>query len=549
MLPNESQPPGIAILQTGGLGDLVLSAELITGIKRAQPQAHITLISKAAIAGIAELYPVPPDDIVALEFNPYTWDAPTPELFAALRPVVNDLAVRPAEVFIEATFQPSWFAWVAASAIHPSRACCCTAISKPEFFVSSVLEGLPLSPVSLENLSLPAETRELDRYRLFMKWLPVEPQHVFPWILSQDIAEQGQRVLASFGFRQGGYLVCFPCGSVGAEAKRWPIQNFRQVLEHVQRKWGLPVLLVGERQEREALESLACNVDTSTDNIRVISGGPNDLPVMASLLGTARAYLGNDTGPVHIASAYWVPGVAIYGGGHWPAYAPWGQGSVGLLHPLPCFGCNWDCLFGHGICVDKIEPQMVEEALDNVLRAPGGAARVKTVHTLSSEAENIIALASPRYQAAQQDRAARWLCMIQQNSALKNAEKLTSDVLEEARKREVALHQAAAEIGQRDARIAELEPAAAERLRALEQAQVALDSSYQQNETLTKNVSALEAQTDSLRHDSRILRTQLEAAESERLKLAATVFALEREKLLHFLVRRLRKRRISALLP
>src|SRR5688572_27391941 len=101
MTARQQQGQKIVVLHTGGLGDLVLASELLAGIKQAQPGAHVTLICKAAIAPVAALYPAPPDEVVPLGFDPLAWSAPTRDLFAALRPVIEDLKTRHAGIFID----------------------------------------------------------------------------------------------------------------------------------------------------------------------------------------------------------------------------------------------------------------------------------------------------------------------------------------------------------------------------------------------------------------------------------------------------------------
>jgi ADP-heptose:LPS heptosyltransferase len=468
MMPlEETYTNRIVVLQTGGLGDLVLASELLCGLKKARPDAAVTLICKAGLAGIAGLYPAPPDEVIGLRFDPASFDSPTEELLDAVKPAVDELRERSAgALFVEATYHPSWFGYVAAAALRAERACCCTAVPKPEFLVPRVLEALALEPREVENVALPDGTHELERYRLLLRRLDVPPATVFPWVTPALDAEQGLRARE--------YLACFPGGSVGAEAKRWPLENFTRVLQDARLRWKLPVVLIGDTRERDLLQQLASSLTEPRGDVHLVTGGPDDLPRIASLMANARAYLGNDTGPLHIAAAYGVPGVAIYGGGHWPAYAPWAQGSVGLLHPLPCFGCDWDCLFGHGLCVDAIEPAVVEEALDAVLTGPAGAPRVQRVCRVTAETERWIALAAPRYRAAQQDRVQRWTQIMQQNVVLQKAEKSVKEASAEAQKREQSVHELTALVHARDLRIAELEGTAAERLASLEEMDAAV---------------------------------------------------------------------------
>ena len=279
------------VLHTGGLGDLVLNAELIAGLKNLPDRPHVTLICKAEMASVVELYPVPPDEIVRLECNPLAWSAPSDDLLAAFRPVLQELQSQPADVFIDATLQPSWLGWIAAAVVQAERACCCTAINDPHVFVSGVAERLGLKAATLERIGLPAAAHERERYRLLLRWMKAEPGVVFPWAITGRVKEDATRLLTELSLHKGEYLACFPCGSLGADAKRWPMANFREVLLEVHKKWALPILLVGENRERDALIELASNT-TQNARVAVWCGGRDDIGTLAAALSHARIYLG-----------------------------------------------------------------------------------------------------------------------------------------------------------------------------------------------------------------------------------------------------------------
>src|SRR6476661_8027215 len=90
-----SEDPGArfdyVVLHSGGLGDLCLLSNLVASLK-SDPSARVGLICQSRFRGVAELYPVPPDQVIAIDLNPGLWEAPTDELVQALRPVVGRLA-------------------------------------------------------------------------------------------------------------------------------------------------------------------------------------------------------------------------------------------------------------------------------------------------------------------------------------------------------------------------------------------------------------------------------------------------------------------------
>jgi heptosyltransferase-3 len=105
------------------------------------------------------------------------------------------------------------------------------------------------------------------------------------------------------------YAVLHPMAS--ALDKTWPHERFAEVAEHLESQWGLdPVFIAGPG---ESLEAFA--------RWRRLEGMP--LAKVISLLGGASLFVGNDSGPAHIAAAYGVPMVVLYGSSDPVVWAPW----------------------------------------------------------------------------------------------------------------------------------------------------------------------------------------------------------------------------------
>jgi hypothetical protein len=99
--------------------------------------------------------------------------------------------------------------------------------------------------------------------------------------------------------------------------------------------------------------------------------------------------------------------VTIYGGGHWPAYAPWQPASAGVFAPIPCFGCSWDCAFEHAFCLDGVDVDAVVRAFDTVAAGGRAGALLVEVEAFTSRERAILGAASSAYRKAQADRLAR----------------------------------------------------------------------------------------------------------------------------------------------
>ncbi len=99
-------------------------------------------------------------------------------------------------------------------------------------------------------------------------------------------------------------------------------------------------------------------------------------------------------------------------------YARWRRGTIGLVHPLPCFGRYWDCAFDRGICVERIG---VKEALAALQEAVGhqlAAPKTIQLSNLLPETLEVMSRAATTYRKAQRDRAARLEALFQMRGQL-----------------------------------------------------------------------------------------------------------------------------------
>jgi ADP-heptose:LPS heptosyltransferase len=105
------------------------------------------------------------------------------------------------------------------------------------------------------------------------------------------------------------YVVIHP---VAAEpAKTWPAERFRAVASHLRQSFDLqPVFIGGPGDDLSAFPEW-----------RTVVGAPLD--EIKSLIAGATLFVGNDSGPAHMAAAFGVPVVAIFGASDPVVWAPW----------------------------------------------------------------------------------------------------------------------------------------------------------------------------------------------------------------------------------
>jgi ADP-heptose:LPS heptosyltransferase len=109
----------------------------------------------------------------------------------------------------------------------------------------------------------------------------------------------------------------------GGRAKRWPLSNFIEVIRRAASRGVEGVLVTGEAE---------ADLETSLRGLKLPAGWVrvSRLPAqtLAGLVAESTHYLGNDSGPTHLAAACGASVLALFREDNLPAWRPFGQTRV-----------------------------------------------------------------------------------------------------------------------------------------------------------------------------------------------------------------------------
>jgi len=117
------------------------------------------------------------------------------------------------------------------------------------------------------------------------------------------------------------YAVIHPFAT--GKGKAWPAARFQAVAEHLNRS-GLDVVVIGSKQDFVGPRSTS-----ATGPTRILAGAP--LSEVKRLLSGASLFIGNDSGPAHMAAAFGLPVVVLFGASDPEVWAPWRTPSEALV--------------------------------------------------------------------------------------------------------------------------------------------------------------------------------------------------------------------------
>ena len=158
-------------------------------------------------------------------------------------------------------------------------------------------------------------------------------------------------------------LVLISPGS-GWRGKNWPGERFREVAAWLERERGVQVAWIGS-----AGEAALAGSDPLPGKKWF---GLFSIPELAAVMGCAALWLGNDSGPMHLAAAVGCPTVSLWGPTEPGKWAPRGEKHRHIRRMERCPGCEyWNpakrCQQEKHACMEAISVEEVEAVLADVL--------------------------------------------------------------------------------------------------------------------------------------------------------------------------------------
>ena len=141
--------------------------------------------------------------------------------------------------------------------------------------------------------------------------------------------------------------------------KQWSINQFRMIANEIRDQHHLePVFVTGTDNP---------DLTTSLQGFNIRSG--LTLPELMSLLAGAQLFLGNDSGPAHIAAAFNVPSVVIFGSSDSSIWHPWKTAHRIVETTWDCKPCPGDrCYaFEEPHCIQSVTTEAVSSAISELI--------------------------------------------------------------------------------------------------------------------------------------------------------------------------------------
>ena len=338
----------IVIRGPNWLGDAVMCEPALSQVRTLFPQAEITLLVKPGIADLLAQHPEVNRTLVYDDRGRHAGLVGKWTLAAVLRRHRFDLAI-----LFQNAFEAALISFLAG-------------IPRRFGYATDGRTLLLTDPVTVPPRT--AQRHQVEYYWDLLKPLGGQGPAPAPrlYVTPDESALIAGR-LADAGIGSSDVVIGVNPGSTYGHAKRWLPDRYAEVVNRVvndaqgQSGARVGVAILGAKGEEPLGKAIADQIKTRT----VVCSGQTTVRELMALVKRCQLFLTNDTGPMHVAAAFKVPLVAVFGPTDWQTTSPFGVDAQLVRQPVSCAPCLLrECPIDHrcmtGVTVEQVYDAVVQ---------------------------------------------------------------------------------------------------------------------------------------------------------------------------------------------
>jgi ADP-heptose:LPS heptosyltransferase len=145
-------------------------------------------------------------------------------------------------------------------------------------------------------------------------------------------------------------------------SQRWPAERFAELVTALTGQMGAACIVVAGPDEQDLVERICAATPDA------LAMGPLGVREMMAVFSACDLFVGNNSGPLHVASALGLPTVSVMGPTDPLRFAPRGPADRVVRRDLPCSPCQRGRCWHH-TCLRSIEPGEIVAQAEAVVAA------------------------------------------------------------------------------------------------------------------------------------------------------------------------------------
>jgi lipopolysaccharide heptosyltransferase II len=353
----------IVVIRLDHIGDVILSIPAVANLRVHFPRARIAMVVSSSSEPIARYIPHV-DEILCYDARFFDRSGST-RMFDFARGVrfAREMGRRKFDLIVDlrGSFASLFLALIAKSKYR---------IDRGTYLVQRKLRRIPLAseheaevnlnilarggvPTLSREMSLHLTRADLDSVDALLRGCPT---------LVRKCTEPDSHSPIVAQFTAHPLVVIHPGAS--APVKRWPAQRYARLARQLSQEYDARIVLVGGRGE----ERIARSVVSAMRGQVIDLSGQTTLGQLAAILRKADLFIGNDSGPMHLAAACGTKVIGLFGPTSPQLFGPYGDNCAALRMERDCPPCMRDeCNLSGYRCIDRISVDDVIEVVRQMM--------------------------------------------------------------------------------------------------------------------------------------------------------------------------------------
>jgi heptosyltransferase-2 len=335
-------PPRVLVKEVNWLGDLVMSLPALKAVRRRFPNSHLAILIRTELAGFFDGCEWI-DEVIG-----YRRGGGISSLAALMR-IVGEIRARRFDLAILFPNSFSSALWTALAGV-PRRV-----------GYATDARGLLLTGKASPDAAA-TDGHQANYWLGLVKNLVGADGDAADCALAAAPAnrERMAAMLAARRGNSGARLIAIAPAAAYGPAKEWPAEHYATLIDLLAAQANTQCVLVGAPAERERCARIAAQSRSGA----IVAAGETRVGDLIALLSLCDGFIGNDSGPMHLAGALGLATVAIFGSTNPHRTGPLGPRVHIIYRPPACSPClDRTCRFGHYDCLRRITPQAAMAAL------------------------------------------------------------------------------------------------------------------------------------------------------------------------------------------
>lgn len=331
----------ILLVRLDDIGDVLLATPVIRNLKEAFPDASLDMLVKSSTAEIVENHPCV-DRIWTLE--PFWMRTAKPSRPSVIWDLVHYLRQQRYDLALELRGNPFNILLVA--------------LSGSRWRVGFGAQGLGFLLTSVVPYDVSAK-HEIERNLDLLRALELPVHFNKPELFLSDTARlEAEDFLFKHNLLQQSPIVCIHPGAPWLP-RRWPQERFVLLVDTLVERYLAGIVLIGSHSEAGLCAAIRELVSSKNRDQVAVASGLLSLSGSAALIERANLFIGNDSGPMHIAQALGTETIALFGPQTPDSFGPYQSSATAIYKKVPCSPCvqkaGRGCARGFACCQGLLE--------------------------------------------------------------------------------------------------------------------------------------------------------------------------------------------------